>query len=1685
MDCNRQSGRPACGLLLPAGVQGGRDASGYRDEGGGGSRSAPFIGDDQREPPQVTHSQPRCGLPAPFLQERLQPTGGSRSLGPCKEVAADLGRGEGRRMGHKLGEGETGRGRRRDGRPSCSRAGPWRNGAGGGAGPREGGKEGEKEEEGKRDEEEKGEEEREARPFDGVLLRVTGRPSGWDDGQAGLQEGPKRPLQRDRPRLKGEGAPACGAQSTASPSKEVQEGQQLGGQRELGHFKEERWPWRGRDSVPAGLKGEAGGNGVPGDPGMPSFVPNAVCAFERNWDRGQTWDSQAMRSGLFPTAIVEKSQWASATGAAKHRDCRGHDGHRQSSRSPRRFDSTIQIVRDDAGRMSLDGSPAVGACPGRGNSPHSERGDGTRQKGHLRRISGEMAERPTGWTRRRIVRQGRWKSKRRREGRKQRWQGSSLGQGRRPKRRAVKEEGGERWQVVGEGDSGKGESRAGALERSMNEASNRTEPGYEGGMALAPRWCSDTEDLGTVIQTGGGPPDHWEQSVHVTAPKWAGENSFGTVEGAKTGALGNAVAALDMTAETFERGPQKVEARALLSGKTLADCGSFLANRLLEVLPLRSQSTGRGSPTCVFPLPTSRSTFLSIDEKMDKREVAWAQCVTLSLNSMWGGPVCHEKEPNDAQQRCLTGIVSEVKRFCGIKDRLEECDWKAFFSIRSIDYRGDEVKVARTFTWSNIAPALPKEIGKVPLAEVCNHGSRHYVLNFDHYLKPRSEWQLRKPPRVMVDDAHWAEVCRGLVSAGVCTYIEESEVFCTDQGPLLNGLFGVTKEETTPEGVEIFRLIMNLIPLNSLCRPMSGDVDTLPAWSGMSPFFIQPSQCLLVSSEDVKCFFYTLSLPSCWVKFLAFNKRVPDHVLPLHLQGRTVYLASLVLPMGFLNSVSLAQHVHRNLALAARGDGAEEPCNAPERELRKDRPFASGSSVWRIYLDNYDLLEKVEATEMVDMQGTCAPGVLALRQEYQRWEVPRNLKKSVERSSKCEVQGATVDGVAGVAYPRETKLAKYFSMALALCEQTRGTQKQWQVICGGLVYFSVFRRPLLGGLNRVWQHIESFESGAPRLTPADCRLEVLRFLGCLPLARLDFRLNMDPMVTCSDASMEGGGICASSGLTPYGALVSQGGLRGEQPENHTDNMVLSVGLFDGIGALRVALDILGAPVIGHVSVEKEAASNRVVESHYPGCTVVACVEDVDEQMVIQWSTRFSQCTIVVLGAGPPCQGVSGLNSDHLGALKDARSSLFAHVPRVRELLKKHFPWCPVYTLMESVASMDAKDRDTMSEAIGCRPLSCNAGTFTWCSRPRLYWIDWEVDEQYVQRPKASGDWSPVQVELRGQQDISQVVRRGWLKVDPDNPFPTFTTSRPQAHPGRKPAGIQQCSWSELERWANDLHRFPPYQYREQHCLVNRDNILRIPDVSEREVMLGFPLNYTLPCLPKNERKGATYNDQRLTLLGNTWSVPVVAWLLGQLLGARGLLPTPSPQQVLDSLQPEGGQLTQGRLVRAPLNAAKGVTQEGQQQLASKLGNLISIKGEDILICAPTNQQVKFHRLRASVPSSLWRWRVIAGWKWTLGKEHINSLELRSILTTMRWRVEHQHHVSVRFVHLTDSLVCLHCLTRGRTSSRKLRRTMSRINALILAANVQPVWGYVHTDQNPADKPSRWHRRVKTKFRNAA
>jgi site-specific DNA-cytosine methylase len=104
-----------------------------------------------------------------------------------------------------------------------------------------------------------------------------------------------------------------------------------------------------------------------------------------------------------------------------------------------------------------------------------------------------------------------------------------------------------------------------------------------------------------------------------------------------------------------------------------------------------------------------------------------------------------------------------------------------------------------------------------------------------------------------------------------------------------------------------------------------------------------------------------------------------------------------------------------------------------------------------------------------------------------------------------------------------------------------------------------------------------------------------------------------------------------------------GSVRGELAEPQVDIRVLTVGLFDGIATLRVAVDLLRVPLAGHVSVECNPQANRVVESAFRGSILVPNIQDVQMEAVMGWACQFSSVGLLLVGAGPPCQDVSTLN----------------------------------------------------------------------------------------------------------------------------------------------------------------------------------------------------------------------------------------------------------------------------------------------------------------------------------------------------------------------------------------------------------------------------------------------------------
>ena len=594
-----------------------------------------------------------------------------------------------------------------------------------------------------------------------------------------------------------------------------------------------------------------------------------------------------------------------------------------------------------------------------------------------------------------------------------------------------------------------------------------------------------------------------------------------------------------------------------------------MGEALLEALKVQEKAYARCSKTKgdLFPLPLP-STLQSVSPPG-----FCADALVQALNSLYGTKTIVRFR----EDRTRLNMVERLKKVVEESElrgcEIPELDFGEFFKARSVDYSAEIVQVARRFDWRMVEAAFPEAVGTLDLEEFCEGGTLAYVQNFEDFLLPPQDQHLGKTPSVMVEASHWAEVCSGLVRRGVCRLMHVSELHHVGGRPLLNGLFAVSKQEQATDALgnvfEVCRLIMNLVPTNACCRSLVGDTCTLPSVVGMSSIILEDSQLLVTSSEDIRCFFYLFRTPSSWWKYMGFGREVPSEALPAGCSGSGWHLVTQVLPMGFINSVAIAQHVHRRvISQALRG---EARLASGHQEIRRDRPASSAPHLFRVYLDNYDELKKVDKSLADMLEGTPSAWTLAVRQTYETLGLPRHPKKAVTQALKAEVQGAWVDGEIGKAGPKPEKVMRYVKLACEAVILGKASQRELQVIGGGFVYIAMFRRPLLSGLNAIWRRVVELSAlPSTQRAPlgAEVEHELLRFGALTPLAFMDFRTPISEKVTASDASTTGGGLCVSKSLSPYGVAASLATCRGDVISQDEINPILVVSLFDGIGALR-------------------------------------------------------------------------------------------------------------------------------------------------------------------------------------------------------------------------------------------------------------------------------------------------------------------------------------------------------------------------------------------------------------------------------------------------------------------------------------------------------------------------------------
>jgi hypothetical protein len=99
------------------------------------------------------------------------------------------------------------------------------------------------------------------------------------------------------------------------------------------------------------------------------------------------------------------------------------------------------------------------------------------------------------------------------------------------------------------------------------------------------------------------------------------------------------------------------------------------------------------------------------------------------------------------------------------------------------------------------------------------------------------------------------------------------------------------------------------------------------------------------------------------------------------------------------------------------------------------------------------------------------------------------------------------------------------------------------------------------------------------------------------------------------------------------------------------------------------------------------------------------------------------------------------------------------------------------------------------------------------------------------------------------------------------------------------------------------------------------------------------------------------------------------------------------------------------------------------------------------------------------------WRVLVAARWRRS-EHINVLEMRALLTALRWVWSSPWAMGSRIVIYSDSRVLIGSALKGRSSSPPLLRRLRAVAAMCLAAGLRLRLRWIASAFNPADGPSR-------------
>ena len=265
-------------------------------------------------------------------------------------------------------------------------------------------------------------------------------------------------------------------------------------------------------------------------------------------------------------------------------------------------------------------------------------------------------------------------------------------------------------------------------------------------------------------------------------------------------------------------------------------------------------------------------------------------------------------------------------------------------------------------------------------------------------------------------------------------------------------------------------------------------------------------------------------------------------------------------------------------------------------------------------------------------------------------------------------------------------------------------------------------------------------------------------------------------------------------------------------------------LFDGMSCGQIALERAGIKVNNYFASEIDKHAIKVTQHNYPDTIQLGDVTRVKGDELPK---------IDLLIGGSPCQSFSSFG-DNSGF--DGKSGLFWEYIRILKECN------PKYFLLENV-NMKQEWQDVISKELGVEPIAFNSNLVSAQNRDRLYWTNIEFN-----LPNDKG------IEFESILD--------------DLPF----------------RGIPKCfykNWrnkQRIDKGVNWIKNKKANCLTTKNChtnqyLLNEDKSLcRLLTANEFEKLQTVPLNYT----------NIVSNTERFKMLGNGWTVNVIAHVFGGL-----------------------------------------------------------------------------------------------------------------------------------------------------------------------------------------------------------